>query len=101
MQRVECRRFEAVIVEEVPWGVRRQLFLWGNGKRTVTKAYMLFLARWARRLSWKESAAFHASLEKAFDAVEHVATFGLNTAHSGLSTLSGSPRSTMAKGPST
>jgi hypothetical protein len=28
--------------EEVPWG---------NGKRSLTKAYMLFLARWARRLS--------------------------------------------------
>ena len=48
MRRVECRRCEAVIVEEVPWG---------DGKRTLTKAYMLFLARWARRLSWKETAA--------------------------------------------
>ena len=25
----------------------------GDGKSTLTKAYMLFLARWARRLSWK------------------------------------------------
>jgi transposase len=33
-------------VEEVPWG---------DGKRTLGKAYMLFLARWARRLSWKET----------------------------------------------
>jgi transposase len=39
---------------------------------------MLFLARWARRLSWKETAnAFHTSWEKVFDAVEHVVTFGL------------------------
>jgi len=41
-------------------------------------AYMLFLARWARRLSWKETAeAFRTSWDKVFDAVEHVVTFGL------------------------
>ena len=69
MRRVDCRRCEAVVVEEVPWG---------DGKRTLTNAYMLFLARWARRLSWKETAeAFHTSWEKVFDAVEHVVTFGL------------------------
>lgn len=69
MRRVDCRRCEAVVVEEVPWG---------DGKRTLTKAYMLFLARWARRLSWKETAeAFHTSWEKVFDAVEHVVAFGL------------------------
>ena len=42
MRRVDCRRCGMVAVEEVPWG---------EGKRTLTKAYMLFLARWARRLS--------------------------------------------------
>jgi transposase len=69
MRRVDCRRCEAVVVEEVPWG---------DGKHTLTNAYMLFLARWARRLSWKETAeAFHTSWEKVFDAVEHVVTFGL------------------------
>jgi len=26
----------------------------GDGKHTLTNAYMLFLARWARRISWKE-----------------------------------------------
>jgi transposase len=69
MRRVDCGRCAAVVVEEVPWG---------DGKRTLTKAYMLFLARWARHLSWKETAeAFHTSWEKVFDAVEHVVTFGL------------------------
>ena len=69
MRRVDCRRCGAVVVEEVPWG---------DGKRTLTKAYMLFLARWARRLSWKETAAaFRTSWDKVFDAVEHVVTFGL------------------------
>src|SRR5215469_11228675 len=56
MRRVDCRRCGAVVVEEVPWA---------DGKRTLTKAYMLFLARWARRLSWKETAeAFRTSWEK-------------------------------------
>ena len=41
MRRVNCRHCAAV-VEEVPWT---------DGKRTLTKVYMLFLARWARRLS--------------------------------------------------
>ena len=69
MRRVDCRRCEAVVVEEVPWG---------DGKRTLTRAYMLFLARWARKLSWKETAeAFRTSWDKVFDAVEHVVTFGL------------------------
>jgi transposase len=69
MRRVDCSRCAAVVVEEVPWG---------DGKRTLTKAYMLFLARWARHLSWKETAeAFRTSWEKVFDAVEHVVTFGL------------------------
>ena len=69
MRRVSCRRCDAIVVEEVPWG---------DGKRTLTRAYRLFLARWARRLSWKETAqAFRTSWEKVFDAVEHVVTFGL------------------------
>jgi transposase len=69
MRRVDCPRCRTVVVEEVPWG---------DGKRTLTRAYMLFLARWARRLSWKETAdAFRTSWDKVFDAVEHVVTFGL------------------------
>ena len=39
---------------------------------------MLFLARWAKRLSWKETAeAFRTSWDKVFDAVDHVVTWGL------------------------
>src|ERR1043166_2134616 len=69
MRRVDCRRCGAVVVEEVPWAA---------GKRSLTKAYMLLLARWARRLSWKETAqAFRTSWDKVFDAVEHVVTWGL------------------------
>ena len=69
MRRDDCRRCGVVAVEEVRWG---------DGKRTLTKAYMLFLARWARRLSWKETAeCFRTSLDKVFDAGDHVVTWGL------------------------
>ena len=69
MRRGIWRRLGIVAVEEV---------LWGDGKRTLTKAYMLFFAHWARRLSWKETAeAFRTSWDKVFDAVEYVVTFGL------------------------
>jgi transposase len=69
MRRVSCPRCQAVVVEQVPWG---------HGKHQLTHAYMLFLARWARRLSWKETAqAFRTSWDKVFDAVEYVVTYGL------------------------
>ena len=68
MRRVNCRNC-GVVVEEVPWG---------DGKHQLTKAYMLFLARWARKLSWKETAeAFHTSWDKVCDAVEYVVKWGL------------------------
>jgi transposase len=69
MRRVYCGRCGIVTVEKV---------FWGDDKRTLTKAYMLFLARWARRLSRKETAeAFRTSWDKVFDAAEHVVTWGL------------------------
>jgi transposase len=44
----------------------------------LTKAYMLFLARWARKLSWKETAeTFHSSWDKVRDAVEYIVQWGL------------------------
>ena len=68
MRRVDCRHC-GVVVEEVPWG---------DGKHQLTKAYMLFLARWARKLSWKETAeAFHTSWDQVCDAVEYVVGWGL------------------------
>lgn len=68
MRRVECRRC-GVKVEEVPWGI---------GKHTLTKAYMLYLAQWARKLSWQETArSFHTSWDKVSQAVEWVVQWGL------------------------
>jgi transposase len=68
MRRVACGQC-GVVVEEVPWS---------DGKHQLTRAYMLFLARWARKLSWKETAAtFHTSWDKVRDAVEYVVGWGL------------------------
>ena len=68
MRRVQCPRC-GVKVEQVPWAV---------GKHTLCEAYMVFLARWARRLSWQETArTFHTSWEKVLDAVEYVVQWGL------------------------
>jgi transposase len=68
MRRVECVVC-GVTVEEVPWG---------TGKHQVTKAYMLFLSHWARKLSWKETAlSFHTSWEKVYQAVSYVVEWGL------------------------
>ncbi|MHB9842021.1 ISL3 family transposase [Paraburkholderia terrae] len=77
MRRVDCRQC-GVKVETVPWAI---------GKHTLTKAYMLFLAQWARKLSWRETAmSFRTSWEKVFNAVEWVVEWGLN--HRELGTIS-------------
>jgi transposase len=69
MRRVHCGKC-GVVVEEVPWS---------DGKHQSTKAHMLFLARWARKLSWKETAeSFHTSWDKVCDAVEYVVGYGLD-----------------------
>jgi len=61
MRRVNCPTC-GVVVEEVPWGC---------GKHQLTNAYMEHLARWARKLSWKETAeSFYTSWDKVRDAVE-------------------------------
>jgi transposase len=68
MRRVNCETC-GVRVEEVPWA---------TGKHQLTKAYMLFLAHWARKLSWQETAAsFRSSWDKVRQAVEYVVEWGL------------------------
>jgi transposase len=56
-------------VEAMPWNI---------GKHPYAKAHMLFLARWARRLSWKETAkVFGASWDAVRRSVEWVVEWGL------------------------
>jgi transposase len=68
MRRVDCPRC-GVTVEMVPWA---------EGKRHLTQAYAVFLARWARRLSWREvSLIFKTSWENVFRSVAWVVEYGL------------------------
>jgi transposase len=51
---------------------------WSNGKRPQTMAMMGFLARWARRLSWRETAkVFQTSWEAVYRSVEWFVRWGL------------------------
>jgi transposase len=67
-RRVECPE-HGVVVEQLPWN---------EGKRTRTTAMMGFLARWARRLSWRETAqVFQVSWEAVYRSVEWFVAWGL------------------------
>ena len=75
-RRVDCKQC-GVKVEALPWA---------EGKHRLTNTYMLFLAGWAKRLSWQETARiFHASWQKVFHSVEWVVQWGL--AHRDLSNI--------------
>jgi len=68
MRRVDCPQC-GVTVEMVPWAI---------GKRPLTRAYAVFLARWARRLSWREVAeVFQTSWESVYRSVKWVVDYGL------------------------
>jgi transposase len=67
-RRVSCPA-HGVVVEQVPWS---------DGKRPVTIAMMGFLSRWARRLSWRETAqVFGTSWECVYRSVEWFVEWGL------------------------
>lgn len=66
-RRLECRRC----------GVRVERLPWATGKHRLTDAYAWFLARWARRLSWKEVAeVFTSSWDSVFRSVEMAVEWG-------------------------
>src|SRR5208337_4344506 len=67
-RRVECPE-HGVVVEHIPWS---------EGKRPITRAMMGFLARWARHLSWRQTArAFQTSWECVYRSVEWFVQWGL------------------------
>ncbi len=67
-RRVDCPRC-GVKVEKLPWA---------DGKCTLTNSYRWFLAGWAKRLSWKETAeAFGTTWEQVYRAVRHAVFWGL------------------------
>jgi transposase len=68
MRRVDCPCC-GVVVEQVPWAA---------GKSRLTRSYQWFLAGWARRLSWKETASvFHTTWEHVREAVWCAVAWGL------------------------
>ena len=65
-------------------GIKVEAVPWAQGKQTLTRSYMQFLATWARRVSWQEVARFfHTSWEKVFHSVCAQVEWGL--AHRDLS----------------
>jgi transposase len=67
MRRVDCVEC-GITVESVPWA---------EGKNHLTRTYMWFLAKWAKRMSWKETAAaFRTSWENVFRSVEMAVKWG-------------------------
>lgn len=67
-RRVQCPE-HGVVVEHIPWS---------EGKRPITTAMMGFLARWARHLSWRQTArAFQTSWETVYSSVQWFVQWGL------------------------
>jgi transposase len=67
-RRIHCKK-DGVHVEHVPWS---------EGKERMTKSYRSFLASWAKRLSWKETATvFKTSWESVYRAITWVVEYGL------------------------
>jgi transposase len=67
-RRVQCPR-HGITVEALPWA---------DSKSPITHPFKLFLAHWAKRLSWKDVALqFQVSWQNVFESVKHVVTYGL------------------------
>ena len=76
LRRVNCPQC-GVVVEQVPWA---------SGKNQQTYSYRLFLATWAKRLSWQEVAVvFGTSWDSVFRAVRWVVQWGI--AHQDLTNI--------------
>jgi transposase len=68
MRRVECSSC-GVVVEKVPWA---------TGKYSLCDGFRLFLAHWARKLSWEEVAlSFGVSWADVYASIQWVVDYGL------------------------
>jgi transposase len=67
-RRINCP-VHGVHVEDVPWA---------DNHEHMTRSYKVFLAQWARRLSWQEAASvFNTSWNRVYRAVKYVVEYGL------------------------
>ncbi len=68
LRRVDCPRC-GVKVERVPWA---------DSKNSMTHSYRWFLARWAKRMSWKEvGEVFCVSWDRVYRAAKQAVSWGL------------------------
>jgi transposase len=68
LRRVNCPDC-GVVVERIPWAC---------GKNQQTKSYRIFLATWAKRLSWQEVATiFGTSWDSVYRAIHWVVSWGI------------------------
>lgn len=59
-------------------GVRVERVPWAQGKEHMTTTYKVFLASWAKRLSWQEVARiFKVGWDSVYQAVEYAVDYGL------------------------
>lgn len=66
--RVNCPE-HGVMVEHVPWA---------DGKSPICEPFKIFLAYWAKLLSWQGVARhFQVTWQNVFESVEHVVAYGL------------------------
>jgi transposase len=90
--RLDIREFDFVPLWNIPFrleyqmrrvncpecGVRVERVPWAEGKSHTTKVFELFLAQWARKLSWKETArSFGTCWDTVYRSVKTVVAFGL------------------------
>jgi transposase len=76
-RRVNCKE-HGIVVEQMPWA---------TGKEHATRAFQVFLAQWARLLSWEEVARrFKTSWDTVYESIKCVVDHGL--AHRELNNIS-------------
>jgi transposase len=67
-RRIDCFT-HGVTVEKLPWV---------DGKHHLTNTFRIFLASWAKKLSWKETAeSFNVCWDHVFRSVQYVVDYGM------------------------
>jgi transposase len=68
MRRVSCPTCKRVVIEQIPWA---------TGKSPMTLAFLVFLASWAKVVTWKEvGIRFRVGWDAVYRAVEWVVEYG-------------------------
>ena len=68
MRRVNCKTC----------GIKTEKIPWAEGKSNFCNSFKLYLASWAKKLSWSDTAkTFHVSWKVVFESVKHVVEYGL------------------------